>query len=77
MSMRTTVTLPDEAAELVELYAEAQGVSRSRAVADLILRGGQRQSRIKLVKGVPVFDLPDYGRPTTFEDVKRIESETY
>jgi hypothetical protein len=77
MSMRTTVTLSEEAAELVTLYADAQGISRSRAVSDLVVQGGRRESRIKLVSGIPVFDLPDYGKQTTFEDVKRIESESY
>jgi hypothetical protein len=75
--MRTTVTLPPEVAEFVDLYADAQGVSRSRAVSDLILRCMPRKSRIKIVDGVPLLDIPDNGRKTSYEDVKRIESEGY
>jgi CopG-like RHH_1 or ribbon-helix-helix domain, RHH_5 len=75
--MRTTVTLPEEVAEFVDLYADAQGVSRSRAVADLILRCMPRKSRIRIVDGVPLLDIPDNGKKTSYEDVKRIESEGY
>lgn len=66
--MRATVTLPKEVAEFVDLYADAQGVSRSRA--DLILRCMPRKSRIKIVDGVPLLDIPDNGRKTSYEDVK-------
>ncbi len=75
--MRTTVTLSREAAELVELYADAQGVSKSRAVSDLILRSVPRKSHVKIVDGVPLLDIPSNGRRTSYEDVKRLESEGY
>jgi CopG-like RHH_1 or ribbon-helix-helix domain, RHH_5 len=75
--MRTTVTLPPEVAEFVDLYADAQGVSRSRAVSDLILRIMPRKPRVKIVDGVPLLDVPTNGRKTSYEDVKRIESEGY
>jgi hypothetical protein len=75
--MRTTVTLSEEAAELVDLYADAQGVSRSRAVSDLILRSVPRESRVKIVDGVPLLDIPGNVRKSSYEDVTRIESEGY
>jgi hypothetical protein len=75
--MRTTVTFPPEVAEFVDLYADAQGVSRSRAVADLVLRCMPRKSRVKIVDGVPLLDIPANGRKTSYKDVKRIESEGY
>ncbi len=77
ISMRTTVTLSEEAAELVDLYADAQGVSRSRAVSDLILRSVPRESRVKIVDGVPLLDIPGNVRKSSYEDVTRIESEGY
>jgi predicted transcriptional regulator len=70
--MRTTVTLSDEAAELVNQYAESARVSRSRAVSDLIVRSTRRKARIKLVNGIPVFDIPG-GRRVTTEEAKRLE----
>ncbi len=72
--MRTTVTLSDEAAELVNQYAESARVSRSRAVSDLIVRSARRKSRIKLINGIPVLDIPG-GRRVTTEEVKRFEAE--
>ncbi len=75
--MRTTVTLSEEAAEFVDIYADAQGLSKSRAVSDLILRCIPRKSRVKIVDGVPLLDVPPNGRKTSYEDVKRIESEGY
>jgi hypothetical protein len=76
-AMRTTVTLPLEVAEFVDTYADAQGVSRSRAVSDLLMRIMPRKSRIKIVDGVPLLDIPANGRKTSYRDVKRIESEGY
>jgi hypothetical protein len=76
-AMRTTVTLSPEVAEFVDLYADAQGVSRSRAVSDLLMRSIPRKSRIKIVDGVPLLDIPANGRKTSYQDVKRIESEGY
>lgn len=74
--MRTTVTLSDEAAELVNQYAESARVSRSRAVSDLILRSSRTKPRFKLVNGIAVFDIPG-GRRVTTEDVKRFEDEEF
>ncbi len=39
MSTRITLTLSKEAAEIVVRYMEANGVSKSRAINDLILIG--------------------------------------
>jgi metal-responsive CopG/Arc/MetJ family transcriptional regulator len=41
MSIRITITLSKEAAEAVARYMEANGVSRSRAINDLIVLGGR------------------------------------
>lgn len=70
------MTLSDEAAELVNQYAESARVSLSRAVSELILRGSRTKSRIKLVNGLAVFDIPG-GRRVTTEDVKRFEADEF
>jgi hypothetical protein len=62
MSTRIAVTLSKEAAEVVARYADANGLSRSRAVNDLILLSLPKPSRIKLVDGVPILDVPGKGR---------------
>jgi hypothetical protein len=74
--MRTTVTLSDEASELVKAYAESARVSLSRAVSDLIERSSRTKPRFKLVNGIAVFDIPG-GRRVTTEDVKRFEAEEF
>lgn len=71
--MKISVTLSDEAADVVTRYAEANGVSKSRAVSDLILRSVPRPSRIKLVDGVPILDIPSHGRKLSQKDYKRIQ----
>jgi hypothetical protein len=58
----------------VNQYAESARVSRSRAVSDLIVRSARRKSRIKLINGIPVLDIPG-GRRVTTEEVKRFEAE--
>ena len=74
--MRTTVTLSDEAAELVNQYAASARVSVSRAVSELVVRGGRTKPRFKLVNGIAVFDIPG-GRRVTTEDVKRFEADEF
>jgi hypothetical protein len=75
--MRTTLTLTDEAAELVNLYADAQGVSKSRAASDLILLAGEPESRTRLVNGILVFEAPPGARKFDLEDLKRLQEDDY
>ena len=73
--MRTTVTLNDDVAVIAKRYAESRGLSLSKAVAELIVRGTRRPARIKYVDGLPVFDLPKSKHPITSERVKALEME--
>jgi hypothetical protein len=75
--MRTTLSLSDEATERVNLYADAQGVSKSRAASDLILLAGEPKSRIKLVRGIPVFEAPPGAKKFSLEDLKRLQEEDF
>ncbi len=71
--MRISVTLSEEAADLVTHYAEANGISKGRAVNDLILRSVPRPSRVKLIDGVPILDIPSKGRKLLLKDYKRLQ----
>jgi hypothetical protein len=73
--MRTTVTLDDDVAAIAAQYAESRELSLSKAIAELIVRGTRRSSRIKYVDGLPVFDLPKSKRPITSQQVKALEAE--
>ena len=75
IDMRTTVTLDDETAEIAAQYARGRGVSLSRAINELIVRGTRKTPRIKYVDGLPVFDLPKSRRRITTEFVKELEEE--
>ncbi len=73
--MRTTVTLDDDVASIAAQYAESRELSLSKAIAELIVRGTRKSSRIKYVDGLPVFDLPKSKRPITSRQVKALEAE--
>lgn len=75
--MRTTITLGEETAKIASQYAEAQGISLSKAVNELIQRGTQPRSRIKFVDGWPVLDLPKPKRLLTTERVRELEDEDW
>jgi hypothetical protein len=73
--MRTTVTLDDAAAAIATQYAQGRGISLSKAIGELIVRGTRKSSRIKFVDGLPVFDLPRPKQALTTAQVKAIEAE--
>jgi len=72
---RTTATLDDDVAAIATQYAEGRGLSLSKAIAELIVRGTRRPARIKYVDGLPVFDLPKSKHPVTSERVKALGIE--
>jgi hypothetical protein len=57
--MRTTVSLADDAMEVVQAYARSQRLSLGKAALELIRRGAHHQLGIKKVNGLPVFEAPD------------------
>jgi hypothetical protein len=73
--MRTTVTLDEASAAIATRYAQGRGISLSRAIAELIVRGSRRAARIKYVDGLPVFDLPKAKPGLTTEQVKALEAD--
>ncbi len=73
--MRTTITLDDDTAALAAQYARSREVSFSKAIAELIVRGTRKSSRIKYERGLPVFDLPKSERAITTAHVRSLEAE--
>ena len=73
--MRTTITLDDDIAAVAAQYAESRELTLSKAIAELIVRGTRKASRIKYVDGLPVFDLPKSKQRITSEQVKALEAE--
>lgn len=73
--MRITITLNDKVAAIATQFAVSRGLTLSKAIAELIVRGTRKASRIKYVDGLPVFDLPKSRHPITSEQVKALEVE--
>ena len=73
--MRTTITIDDDIAAIATQYADSRELTLSKAIAELIVRGTRRTSRIKYVDGLPVFDLPKSRQPITSEHVKALDAE--
>lgn len=76
-TMRTTLTLSDEAYQIAHQYAESCDVSLSKAVSELLERAGLKKMRIRYEEGIPVFDEPEDGPKITTEMIKRLEAEDY
>lgn len=74
-SQRTTLTLSDEAAQIVAQFKAATGLSTSRAVDELILRNGPQPSYLVEENGLLILDAPVKGGRITTEDVKRLLEE--
>jgi hypothetical protein len=72
---RTTVTLSARAAEIVEEFQTAAGISASEAISALIERTEETPARIKIVDGIPMADLPLTGKWVTHEDIIRAQAE--
>lgn len=79
--MRTTLNIPDREHTLFISLARQEGISFSRMVVDLALRGlaapsavaeSQAKYTIDEETGLPVFRS---GRPVTIDDVRALEDE--
>jgi hypothetical protein len=73
--MRTTLTLADDAIEILRDHAEKRGISLGQAATDLIRNGSRYQLTTKRVNGLPVFDVPDGFPLVTDEFVRHLADE--
>jgi len=75
LTMRTTLTLDDDVAELAARQAKARGQSLGKAVSDLVRRGLNAPTPSTDKNGLVVFRLPDDSPTVTTADVRRLEVE--
>ena len=77
--MRTTITIDEDVHEFATIYAQANGITLSNAIGELVrkAKAGQAQapSINRLANGFPVF--PSSGGTVTPEMVKRLEEEEF
>lgn len=75
LSVRTTLTLDDDIAELAARLAKARGLSLGKAISDLVRRGLNAPTPSTDKNGLVVFQLPNDSPKVTTDDVRRIEAE--
>ena len=74
-SMRTTLSLDDDALRLIKCYAESRSLSLGKAVSELVRRGLAAQRPTRTVNGLQVFDLPEDSPPVSRKKIRQIELE--
>jgi hypothetical protein len=75
ISVRTTLTLPEDVYEAARSLAEARRISIGEAVAELIRRGLRPPVGIVEDAGFPCFDVPSEGPQITLEHTLALEDE--
>jgi len=73
--MRTTITLDDDIAAVIERQAKARGVSRGKAISDLVRRGLNAPTPAIEKGGLVMFQLPPDSPKVTTETVRKLETE--
>jgi hypothetical protein len=73
--MRTTISLPDDVADVIRSFAEVKGISLGEAVAELVRKGLQPRLPSPTESVFPQFDLPETAAPITLEQTLAAEDE--
>ena len=75
-TVRTTITLEDDAFATAQAYAQARALKLGQAISDLIRRGSAERLALKQEGGVWVFDLPKGAPRVTAQQVKALLEES-
>ena len=73
--MRTTISLPDDVADVIRSFAEVKGISLGQAVAELVRKGLQPRLPSPTESAFPQFDIPETADPITLEQTLAAEDE--
>ncbi len=73
--MRTTLSLQDDAANIIRTYAKRRKLSMGKAASELVRRGARYQLGTRKVNGLLVFDVPDDFPVITSERVRELLEE--
>jgi hypothetical protein len=74
-TMRTTLTLEDDAFDTAQRFARARSLKLSQAVSELIRLGSAQRLPIRQRNGVWVFELPPDTPPVSAERVRELLDE--
>jgi hypothetical protein len=70
-----TLSLEDDAIEILRAHAARRGVSLGEAASDLIRNGSRYQLSTRRVNGLPVFEVPPDFPLVTDELVRRLTED--
>ena len=73
--MRTTLSLDDDAIDVIRAHARTNQLSMGRAASELIRRGVCYQLRTRKLNGLPVFEAPDDFPAISTERVRELLDE--
>ena len=75
ISMRTTLSLDDDAFRLVKRYAASRSLALGKAVSELVRRAFTVPRPTRLVNGVQVFDLPPESPRVSMKKVREVDAD--
>ena len=75
MTMRTTISLENDASEAIQAYAKNHRLSLGKAASELIRRGTRYQLSTRKVNGIPVFEVPSDFPVITTAQVRELLDE--
>jgi hypothetical protein len=73
--MQITLSLDDDAFQLVKQYAQVRSLAMGKALSDLVRRGVGAPPKTRRVNGLVVIELPEDSPLVTSEHVKELESQ--
>jgi hypothetical protein len=73
--MRTTLSLEDDAIDVIRAHARTSQLSMGRAASELIRRGACYQLATRKLNGLPVFEAPDDFPAISTERVRELLDE--
>lgn len=73
--MRTTVSMDDDAFELVKQYAENRSLGLGKALSELVRKGASHKWGIREEDGIYVADIPANSPTVTTQHILDLEDE--
>ncbi len=74
-TMRTTLSLDDDAFRLIKRYAASRSLTFGKAVSELVRRALTTSRPTRLINGLRVFDLPPQSPRITSKKVRALEAD--
>jgi hypothetical protein len=72
--MRTTISLDDDALQLVKRYAASRSLALGKAISELVRRAFTVPRPTREVNGLQVFDLPPESPRVTMKKVMELDA---